>query len=91
MSSANNLGKVNAKTPTDLILEGWEKNTRAVMVEFYPAYDDLIHSNLSCELKEELKKSKVSIFDIVNEGFDIVKLIGQKDVKSVNWVANTNI
>jgi hypothetical protein len=84
-------GKIEvwATNTVDLIKQSVAIGSKKVRVEFYPAYDEKEHSNLSPKLKEALKKPKVEIFDVVEDGYSIVQLVKDpKDVKSMTWVNN---
>ena len=76
---------VKSKTLLGLFKESAKQKSRKVVITFYPAYDSRIHSNLSKKLIAELKKEKVSTFDVIDEGLEIIALTKSKDVKSINW------
>jgi len=77
--------KVNSTTVLQLIKEGAKLGKREVKVTFYAAYDKRVHSTLPNRLKDELKKQKVSVFDIIMEGQEIVALTKSSDVKKMEW------
>lgn len=78
-------GIVQSKDLVSLIQEGAKNGTSKIMVEFNPAYDEKEHSSLSEELQESLKVPKVEIFDIIQEGLDVIELTSNNDVKSLKW------
>lgn len=78
-------GIVESKDLVSLIQEGAKNGTSKIMVEFNPAYDEKEHSSLSEELQESLKVPKVEIFDIIQEGLDVIELTSNNDVKSLKW------
>ena len=79
--------QITSTTTIDLIIEAATKGYKQVEVTFNPAYDNIVHGNITNpELIKSLKTSKVSIFDVCEESFDIVRLINNGDVKSMKFV-----
>lgn len=76
---------IKSKNTADLIVEAANKGYRKVRVEFYPAYNAKEHKSLEKypKLIASLKKAKIETFDVIEEAYDIVKLIKSPDVKSV--------
>lgn len=81
---------VTATNIPDLLKQASEAGSKEVKVTFNEAYDESEHGNLPEKVKESLKGNKESIFDVANEASDILKLVDNKDVKSVEFVSDKN-
>ena len=79
--------QITSATSINLIIEAATKGYKQVEVRFNPAYDNIVHGNITNpELIESLKTSKVSIFDVCKESSDIIRLINNGDIKSMKFV-----
>lgn len=80
---------VKSKNLVNLIIEGAEQGKRMVKVTFVPPFDDPDTSRmktLPVALVEELNKSKVEYFDIIQEGHALPSLLNSKDVIKTEWI-----
>lgn len=78
--------EIESKDIVSLIKEASGKNYSKVLVKFKPAYNHEIHKNLNENLKNSLKVSKVSVFNIADEAWDIIQLLDSKDIETMYFI-----
>ena len=79
---------IQSTNTADLIIEAATKNYRKVQVIFVPAYDESLHGHIqNNQLLTSLKKSKIEIFDFVEDLSKIFWLFKNKEnVKSMKFI-----
>lgn len=77
---------INSKNFTDLIKEAAQKGYKKVKVVWYPAFDKIKHKNIKSKLLlKSMKTAKKQILNIPEDGYLIIELLKNKDVKTINF------